>query len=132
MSMQIIIDGSFTDFVLSTCLTGDQALRKIEAQAPDLLITDYGHPGPRPDEILRDLSQTGLTFPLIASSAYLGARPDLQQALLGFPAFPVEFVHKPFHVHELKNAILKCLHLADQPPDARAGDQAPPPPNPKP
>jgi hypothetical protein len=51
---------------------GDEGLRKIARRPPDLLITDYAHPGPRAEEMLHRLLRTRISFPILVASGYLG------------------------------------------------------------
>ena len=101
----------FKDCRVAECATGDEGLRKIARRPPDLLITDYAHPGPRPEEMLHRLLRTRIRFPVLVASAYVGEFPELQKPLLCFPGFVVEFLHKPFLAKDLKAAVLKCINL---------------------
>jgi len=99
----------FRDYQLIEFATGDEALREITRRAPDLLITDYGHSGCSCEELLHRFYRCRSKFPILVSSLYVGACPELQQRLLAFPGYNIALLNKPFSPEALKSQVLKCL-----------------------
>lgn len=89
-----------------------RSLARVHATCPDLLITDYGHLGLSLEELLHRLYRSRPKFPILVSSAYVGGCPELQQRLLSFPGFAIEFLNKPFTVADLKAKVLNCFTSA--------------------
>src|ERR1035438_9527359 len=56
------------DYRLIPCVNGDDALREIDRQPPDLLVTDYHHPGARLTEMLLRLEERPARFPVLLVS----------------------------------------------------------------
>ena len=100
----------FRDYVLIECTTGDEAWYEITRHTPDLLITEYGHPGDSFEELLHRLYRSRSTFPILLSSWYVGACPELQQRLCSFPRYTIELLNKPFALPDLKSQVLKSLN----------------------
>ena len=100
----------FRDYLLIECTTGDEAWREITRRAPDLLITDYGHSGYSVEELLHRFYRSRSKFPILLSSLYVGACPELQQRLLSFPGYTIQLLNKPFALPDLKLQVLKSLN----------------------
>jgi DNA-binding NtrC family response regulator len=99
----------FRDYLLIECTTGDEAWREITRHTPDLLITDYGHTGYSFEELLHRFYRSRSKFPILLSSLYVGACPELQQRLLFFPGYSITPLNKPFRPEALKFQVLKAL-----------------------
>lgn len=106
----------FGDYSLVPCFDGDAALREIANQPPDLLITDYHHPGARLAEILSRIGEAPARFPILVVSACAAINPGLAQAeLLGaYPSFAIDVLGEPICQH-LIPAVLKHLAPSDGP-----------------
>jgi CheY-like chemotaxis protein len=100
----------FRDYRLLECTTGDEAWREITRHAPDLFITDYGHTGYSFEELLHRFYRRRSKFPILLSSLYVGACPELQQRLLAFPGYSIALLNKPFPPESLKSQVLKSLN----------------------
>jgi len=100
----------FRDYLLIECTTGDEAWREITRQTPNLFITDYGHTGYSFEELLHRFYRSRSKFPILLSSLYVGACPELQQRLLAFPGYSINFLNKPFAVRDLKGRLLELLN----------------------
>jgi CheY-like chemotaxis protein len=85
----------FRDYLLIECTSGDEAWREITRHSPDLLITDFGHPGYSFEELLHRFYRSRSKFPILLSSLYVGACPELQQRLLSFPGYTIQILSKP-------------------------------------
>lgn len=103
----------FRDYLLVECTTGDEAWREITRHTPDLLITDHGHTGYSFEELLHRFYRSRSKFPILLSSLYVGACPDLQQRLLAFPGYTIELLNKPFPLENLKSQVLNLLAPAN-------------------
>jgi CheY-like chemotaxis protein len=103
----------FRDYLLIESTTGDEAWREITRHTPDLLITDYGHTGYSFEELLHRFYRSRSKFPILLSSLYVGACPELQQRLLAFPGYTIELLNKPLSSESLKSKVLKSLALAN-------------------
>jgi CheY-like chemotaxis protein len=109
-AMELILQFYFRDFVVVRSADGDQAWREISRSAPDLLITDYRHPGMQVEEMMHRLYRRPVKFPILVASAQACAIPGLKERLQSFPGFTVEFLEKPFLAADLKAQVLKCFN----------------------
>jgi len=100
----------FRDYLLIECTTGDEAWREITRRAPDLFITDYSHTGYSFEELLHRFYRSRSKFPILLSSLYVGACPELQQRLLAFPGYSIHLLNKPFAPETLKSQVLNSLN----------------------
>ena len=87
----------FVDYTLVPCFHGDAALREIEKQPPDLLMTDYHHPGARLAEILQRIGRAPTRFPIMVVSACAANNPGFFQADSSgaCPSFTIEVLVEP-------------------------------------
>jgi len=99
----------FRDYLLIECTTGDEAWREITRHTPDLFITDYGHMGYSFEELLHRFYRSRSKFPILLSSLYVGACPELQHRLLAFPGYSITPLNKPFPPESLKSQVLNAL-----------------------
>lgn len=108
-AMKLMLQFYFKDYTVAECRTGDDGWAAILQQRPDLLITDYGHPGLRLEEMLPRLSRRSASFPIIIASAYVSGLPDLQAQLLSQRGLTIKLLNKPFLAEELRAKVLECL-----------------------
>ena len=108
-AIMLVIEFFFTGYVITDCSTGDEAWSELSKSEPDLLITDFNHPGLSLEEMLRLLSRKGTRFPVAVLSMTLASFPDVQQRILSLPGLTITIVHKPFLPAELKTCIINCL-----------------------
>jgi len=99
------------DYNLVPCLNGDEALREIDRHPPDLLLTDYRHPGARLEQILLRLEKSPARFPILLSSASVG--PETERGLRSSCTFTIEFLPKPFDCDHLLATIIKHLNASN-------------------
>lgn len=92
---------------------GDEALAKIRAEAPDLVLLDVMLPGPDGFEICRRLRAASETrdLPIII----LTARGDLDSRMEGFLAGADDYLTKPVLTAELVKRIQALLERVDSP-----------------
>jgi CheY-like chemotaxis protein len=62
----------FTDYSVVSCFDGDATLRQIAHEPPDLLITDYHHPGASLAEMLSSIQTGPSRFPILVVSVCVG------------------------------------------------------------
>jgi CheY-like chemotaxis protein len=98
------------DYSLVPCFNGDEALRAIARQPPDLLITDYHHPGARFSEMFLRLEERPERFPVLLVSACAG--PEHLKRLCSSSTFTIELLGQP-SCETLISAILKHLTSAN-------------------
>ena len=96
------------DYNLVPCLNGDEALREIDRHPPDLLLTDYLHPGASLEAILHHLSARPARFPILLMSGC--EKPeDLKRQFSSF-TFTIELLSKPFVFWDLIAGIIRHLN----------------------
>ena len=99
------------NYTLISCRNGDEALREIMHQPPDLLITDYHHPGASLEAMLLHLSERPARFPILVVSAC--EKPeDLKRQFSSF-TFTIELLSKPFDWGDFYAAVLKHLNASN-------------------
>ena len=101
-----LIAECFQDYSLVPCFDGDGALREITHQPPDLLITDYHHPGARLAEIISRIEEGPSRFPILVVSVCMG--PEQLKCLAASSNLSIELI-QPIDQH-LIPAVLE--HLA--------------------
>jgi CheY-like chemotaxis protein len=94
------------DYRLIPCVNGDEALHEIARQPPDLLVTDYHHPGARLAEMLFRLEERPARFPILLVSACAG--PEDLKHLRSASTFTIELLGE-LDCGTLIPAILKYL-----------------------
>jgi DNA-binding response OmpR family regulator len=82
---------------VASCGRGDEALGKIQAQAPDLLILDVMLPGMNGFEICRSLRQQNSSLPILM----LTAKGQEMDKVTGLQLGADDYVTKPFGIREL-------------------------------
>lgn len=95
-------------FDLDEAESGEEALDKIDANPPDILLLDMKLPGIDGLEVLEEISKRKLNISTIMITAYASIKAAVKATKRG--AF--DFLPKPFTPDELKNAIRKdAQHL---------------------
>jgi DNA-binding response OmpR family regulator len=87
--------GERYDLVFAT--TGAEALVKLAAERPDVMVLDMRLPDTNGIEILRQIRQDNESLPVIITTSYLSVEPQLRMLGLGYSGYLL----KPFRLHEL-------------------------------
>jgi DNA-binding response OmpR family regulator len=87
--------GDRYDLVFAT--TGAEALVKLTAERPDVMVLDMRLPDTNGIEILRQIRQDNETLPVIITTSYLSVEPQLRMLGLRYSGYLL----KPFRLHEL-------------------------------
>jgi CheY-like chemotaxis protein len=90
---------------LMTANSVDEALEKLRASPPDVLITDIGMPGKDGYELLHEMQKAGLNVPAIAVTAYARAEDKKRAESEGFK----QHLGKPVQPDELFQALSDAL-----------------------
>lgn len=90
-------------FAVETALNGEWALRRFEADPPDLVILDINMPGMNGIEVLRQMKERKPNLPVILSSAY----PEYKQDFGTWASD--EYIVKSADTSALKAAVHKYL-----------------------
>jgi DNA-binding response OmpR family regulator len=109
LSKRLQVEG----FDVEVAMDGQEALTRARADVPDLIILDLRLPKLNGDEVCRTLrNDPGYPkVPIVMFTAK--AQPHEQQ--LGLACGANAFISKPFHVHELLEAIRSLLPSSGQP-----------------
>ena len=83
------------DFV--GCMDGEEGLRTLAAEKPDLLLLDVMLPGVNGFDLCREIRAQGRHVPII----FLSAKGDIVDKSIGFRAGGDDYVTKPFDATEL-------------------------------
>ena len=92
---------------------GDAAWQELSKSDPDMLITDYSHPGMNCGEMLTRLKARGVRYPIVVCSASASEdRPDLLAQLreCAGPELKLSFLEKPFTLPQV--CAILTSHLA--------------------
>jgi two-component system alkaline phosphatase synthesis response regulator PhoP/two-component system response regulator ResD len=88
---------------------GDDALERIEAERPDLLLLDLNLPGVDGFEVTRRIRQGGGAMPILM----LTARDDAVDKVVGLELGADDYVTKPFDPRELVARVRAVLRRSD-------------------
>ncbi len=88
---------------------GDDALERIEAERPDLLLLDLNLPGVDGFEVTRRIRQGGGSMPILM----LTARDDAVDKVVGLELGADDYVTKPFDPRELVARVRAVLRRSD-------------------
>ena len=102
----------FTEADLLPFQNGDAAWQELSQTAPDLLITDWQHPGLDGGELLRRLAEKNLPAKILMITAY---DSDCVQEFAG-SRLKITFLQKPFGVVQFWKAINELIGPCDNPP----------------
>jgi two-component system, OmpR family, response regulator len=104
----------FSGFEVHTATSGTQALSRVAAIAPDLVVLDVMMPGLDGFEVVRRMRQEGHDCPVL----FLTARDAVEDRVTGLTLGADDYVTKPFSLGEVLariRAILRRAGLAPQP-----------------
>ena len=91
--------------------SGEDGLRAVEAERPDLVLLDLMLPGMDGIEVCRRLRVLSATLPIIM----LTARDDEVDKVLGLEIGADDYVTKPFSLAELRSRVRAVLRRAQRP-----------------
>ncbi len=113
---KVLIRWWFPEAVILDFPDGDAAWAEISARDPDLLITDYTHPGLKCDDMLQRLAARTTSYPIVISSAYVGFCTQVEQNIREGAAkgLQILFLHKPFDL-ELYRRMLEGVFGIEPP-----------------
>jgi two-component system response regulator AtoC len=95
---------------------GAEALAAAEAERPDAVLLDLVMPEPDGFEVLRRLRERDSGVPVIVMSALSEAEAVVRAMKLG----AIDYLPKPFEVHELDLVLRRALERPGRPPNAPA------------
>ncbi len=96
-------------FLVDTVPNGDDALKKIDEESYDLLITDIKMPGVSGVQLIEALGERGIDIPIIVMTAYATKEQAISALNLGASFF----IEKPFKKKELLNFVERSLRMDD-------------------
>jgi CheY-like chemotaxis protein len=102
-----LLKRAWTDASVAEASNGAEALSAVEAQRPDLIITDYHMPVLGGLELVRTLWAQGMTMPILV----LSSDPSIAEAIRAAGA--TAFLPKPFRVRVLRE-LLRTLLPTDE------------------
>lgn len=96
-------------FVVQIAQNGEQALKAVEKKLPDLILLDIAMPGMSGFDVCKRLKEKESTqdIPIIFLTAY----NDTQSIIEGLKLGAVDYVTKPFNIHELISRVNTHLEL---------------------
>ena len=103
--IQLLYQEEFQDegFEVISAFTGEEAMEKFSAEAPDLVILDIQMPGMNGIEVLRQMKMMAPQLPIILSTAYHEYKQDLSAWASD------EYIVKSPDMQKLKEAVHKHL-----------------------
>lgn len=111
-----LLDDMLSDegFDVRTAISGEGALRSVEAELPDIILLDVMMPGLNGYETCRRLKEDkrSADIPVV----FLSAKNDSESVVEGFKAGGVDYVGKPFNRYELLSRVRThlALHMAQR------------------
>ena len=96
------------DFEVKTFENGDSALRALDRQTPDVIITDIRMPGMNGLQLLEHIHARDPSLPVIITTAH----SDLDSAVSAYRGGAFEYLPKPFDVDEAVALTRRAMHLA--------------------
>jgi CheY-like chemotaxis protein len=108
--LKVLLHSMYQGIEIAEVADGNAAWDELSRQTPDLLITDYKHPGMRCEELLTRLAGMKNPCPAVLTSGYDETQVSDELA----PTFPglslnVEFVAKPYNPEQMKAVLAKHL-----------------------
>ncbi len=88
---------------------GSLAVRALEEQRFDLVISDYNMPGMNGLELLRHLNSRGADIPLI----WITGRSSRELVVEAWKEGVFDYFEKPFDLEEIRKSVISALSLAD-------------------
>jgi two-component system nitrogen regulation response regulator GlnG len=110
--METYIREWFKEVELLSFQNGDDAWREVAQKEPDLLITDWRHPGLDGGELLRKLAEKHAQTPVLVISAH---DPDCIREFAG-SGILIVFLQKPFGVEQFWHTLDGLVGPCDNPP----------------
>lgn len=110
ISMMISKILELNDYSVRTAIDGEEALRAVEAQAPDLVILDVNMPKINGYEVCRKIRMDARFEKVLV--LMITANADKQEQVKGFQAGADDFIVKPFNYDELLTRVLSTLKRA--------------------
>ena len=102
----------FDDLDLRQFQNGDAAWRELAQAAPDLLITDWQHPGLDGGELLRKLAEQRAQIPVLMITAYdIDCLQEFAKS-----GMKIVFLQKPFGVAQFWKTLDGLVGPCDHPP----------------
>ena len=108
--VRALVDEQYT---VSTAAGGQEALRQVNEQAPDLVVLDYKMAGMDGMEVIKTLRAKPETQPLPV--LMLTAMSDEPSTRAGFEAGVTDYVTKPFSIPQLTARVRACLARSELP-----------------
>jgi two-component system, NtrC family, nitrogen regulation response regulator NtrX len=96
------------DFEVLTAPDGEEALRKVREDLPDLVMLDIAMPGRDGLEILKDLKDLHPGLPVIMISAYGSVENAVRATRLG----AYDFIEKPPHADKILLSVRNALEMS--------------------
>ncbi len=90
-----------------TAPSGADALRVLDAEVPDVALSDVNMPGMDGLDLLRAIRQRGLDVPVVLMTAY----GNVHSAVAAMREGAFDYVAKPFHNDELRLVLRKALAM---------------------
>jgi sigma-B regulation protein RsbU (phosphoserine phosphatase) len=106
-NIDVLVEALRDDYKLSVALSGDNALKSIEKNLPDLVLLDIMMPGIDGYEVCRRLRESPATrdVPIM----FLSSLDDVLNKTRGFEAGGNDYLTKPFNVLEAKARVRSLL-----------------------
>ncbi len=110
LNINVLVNVLGEQYALSVALDGEDALHYIDENIPDLILLDIMMPGIDGVEVLRRLKNNDRSkdIPILM----LTALSDTEQKAQCFELGAVDYIQKPFDVHELQARVKTHLSLA--------------------
>ncbi len=110
LNLNVLVNVLGEQYALSVALDGESALQYVEENIPDLILLDIMMPGIDGVEVLRRLKKNELSkdIPVLM----LTALSETEQKAQCFELGAVDYIQKPFDVHELQARVKTHLSLA--------------------
>ena len=89
-----------------TASNGDDALKMVDAEHPDVVFLDIRMPGRNGLDVLKELSQSHPKLPVILMTAY--GTVDTAVQAMHYKAF--EYLGKPVELAKIRKTISRALH----------------------
>lgn len=92
-------------YEVRTASNGDEALKEIFANAPDIVVTDLQMPGMNGVELIYEMERLEMGIPLVVMTAHA----DVDSAVKSLKHGAKDYIQKPFTVAELHVVIQESL-----------------------
>jgi len=97
-------------FAVTTCLTGEEAVARLQQETPDVVVTDLVMGGTDGVEVCRAAS----SLPVPPIIVFMSAKEDVHERIRALDAGASDFLVKPFEFAELLARIRAHLRVMDQ------------------